>query len=198
MYHVELRQFPHNMCHFNLSERELLDTIVGAWARGAVDRDGRTQMEPAPGQADRARGSTSAARGAGDGPRLAQCTASERGRDRARAGAGRARPAQARRSAHRRRGRRAPTEQLLALLGSDPAALLAAWRLTAERRPSSRRASRSRWPKRRCARWTRASTEPTLHSGTPVVGVAQLVELRIVVPAVAGSIPVAHPKGKPC
>ena len=30
--------------------------------------------------------------------------------------------------------------------------------------------------------------------GTPVVGVAQLVELRIVVPAVAGSIPVAHPR----
>ncbi len=32
-YHIELRQFPHNFCHFNLSERELYDTIVGPWAR---------------------------------------------------------------------------------------------------------------------------------------------------------------------
>ncbi len=32
-YHVELRQFPHNFCHFNLSEPELYDTIVGPWAR---------------------------------------------------------------------------------------------------------------------------------------------------------------------
>jgi hypothetical protein len=32
-YHVELRQFPHNFCHFNLSEHELYDTIVGPWAR---------------------------------------------------------------------------------------------------------------------------------------------------------------------
>ena len=35
MYHVELRQFPHNMCKFNLSERELLDTIA---ARPAARR----------------------------------------------------------------------------------------------------------------------------------------------------------------
>src|ERR1039458_2902315 len=33
MYHIELRQFPHNMCHFNMTERELLDTVVVAWAR---------------------------------------------------------------------------------------------------------------------------------------------------------------------
>jgi hypothetical protein len=32
-YHVELRQFPHNFCHFNLGEPELYDTIVGPWAR---------------------------------------------------------------------------------------------------------------------------------------------------------------------
>lgn len=32
-YHIELRQFPHNFCHFNLSEHELYDTIVGPWAR---------------------------------------------------------------------------------------------------------------------------------------------------------------------
>jgi hypothetical protein len=32
MYHVELRQFPHNMCRFNLTEGELR-TIVDPWAR---------------------------------------------------------------------------------------------------------------------------------------------------------------------
>jgi hypothetical protein len=33
MYHVELRQFPHNFCRFNLTERELRETILDAWAR---------------------------------------------------------------------------------------------------------------------------------------------------------------------
>ncbi len=33
MYHLELRQFPHNVCHFNLSEQELA-AIVDPWVRG--------------------------------------------------------------------------------------------------------------------------------------------------------------------
>ena len=32
MFHIELRQFPHNVCRFNLSEQELR-TLVGPWAR---------------------------------------------------------------------------------------------------------------------------------------------------------------------
>ena len=32
-YHIELRQFPHNLCRFNLTERELYATIVDPWAR---------------------------------------------------------------------------------------------------------------------------------------------------------------------
>ncbi len=36
-------------------------------------------------------------------------------------------------------------------------------------------------------------TRAALDSATRLVGVAQLVELRVVVPAVAGSNPVAHP-----
>ena len=32
MFHVELRQFPHNLCRFNLSEQEL-HTLVEPWAR---------------------------------------------------------------------------------------------------------------------------------------------------------------------
>jgi hypothetical protein len=34
MYHVELRQFPHNFRRFNLTEAELRETILEAWARG--------------------------------------------------------------------------------------------------------------------------------------------------------------------
>ena len=35
MYHVELRQFPHNMCRFNLTDAELR-AIVEPWAREKV------------------------------------------------------------------------------------------------------------------------------------------------------------------
>ncbi len=35
MYHVELRQFPHNMCRFNLSDAELR-AIVEPWAQEKV------------------------------------------------------------------------------------------------------------------------------------------------------------------
>lgn len=33
MYHLELRQFPHNFCRFNLSEPELRAAVLDAWAR---------------------------------------------------------------------------------------------------------------------------------------------------------------------
>jgi hypothetical protein len=33
MFHIELRQFPHNLCRFNLEERELYATVVEPWAR---------------------------------------------------------------------------------------------------------------------------------------------------------------------
>lgn len=33
MYHVEMRQFPHNVCRFNLSEQELREVVLDAWAR---------------------------------------------------------------------------------------------------------------------------------------------------------------------
>ncbi len=34
MYHIELRQFPHNFCHFNLTAQALHETFLDAWARG--------------------------------------------------------------------------------------------------------------------------------------------------------------------
>jgi hypothetical protein len=33
VYHVELRQFPHNVCHFNMTAAQLDATVVDAWAR---------------------------------------------------------------------------------------------------------------------------------------------------------------------
>jgi hypothetical protein len=32
-YHIELRQFPHNACHFNLTAQQLSATVVEPWAR---------------------------------------------------------------------------------------------------------------------------------------------------------------------
>jgi len=46
MYHVELRQFPHNFCRFNLSERELHDTILDAWLRGEWIELGERRWNP--------------------------------------------------------------------------------------------------------------------------------------------------------
>ena len=45
-----------------------------------------------------------------------------------------------------------------------------------------------RWSAKYLAHWSQQ-----LYNRAPVVGVAQLVELRIVIPAVAGSNPVVHP-----
>lgn len=34
MFHLELRQFPNNLCRFNLTERELSELVLTRWARG--------------------------------------------------------------------------------------------------------------------------------------------------------------------
>lgn len=138
MYHVELRQFPHNMCRFNLSEGELVDTIVGAWAQEQWIEFGERKWNPhqarltvldgphlAVEELAMGRGWRNAQRQSEDvtervleQARTRQdaqaATASEAGAAAAVAGA---------------------DEQLLALLGADPGALLASWRLTAARRP---------------------------------------------------------------
>jgi hypothetical protein len=42
VFHIELRQFPHNFCRFNLSEPELRTEVLQAWARAeAVELGGR-------------------------------------------------------------------------------------------------------------------------------------------------------------
>jgi hypothetical protein len=46
MYHVEMRQFPHNFCRFNLTERELRETILDAWAHGEWIELGERKWSP--------------------------------------------------------------------------------------------------------------------------------------------------------
>ena len=45
MYHVELRQFPHNMSRFNLTEAEL-STIVEPWVREQMVEFGERKWSP--------------------------------------------------------------------------------------------------------------------------------------------------------
>jgi hypothetical protein len=45
-FHIELRQFPHNLCHFNLTEQELCATIVDPWAREEWIEMGERKWSP--------------------------------------------------------------------------------------------------------------------------------------------------------
>jgi hypothetical protein len=136
VYHVELRQFPHNMCKFNLSERELFDTIVGGWAQGQWIEMGERKWNPHQAKLRVLEGPHLPLEelAMGRGWRNAQHQ-SEDVTERV--------LAQARQSTQTPVAPRAtpiaptsaPVEQLQPLLGSDPAALLQAWRLSAERRP---------------------------------------------------------------
>ena len=144
MFHIELRQFPHNMCHFNMTERELLDTVVVAWAREQWIELGDRKWNPHQSklkvlegpeipieQLSMGRGWPTAQRHSEDVTErvLAQAKqADAKQADDAPAGlAGAATgppPPQD-----------APDATLLPLLGDDPTALLQAWRLAAGRRP---------------------------------------------------------------
>jgi hypothetical protein len=46
VYHVELRQFPHNFCRFNLTDRQLHEAILDAWARGDWIELGERKWSP--------------------------------------------------------------------------------------------------------------------------------------------------------
>jgi hypothetical protein len=136
VYHVELRQFPHNMCRFNLGERELVDTIVGAWAREQWIEFGERKWNPHQARLTVLEGPQLAVEelAMGRGWRNAQRHSEdvtervlEQARQDAQAAATAATEAEA--------GAAGADERLQPLLGSDPVALLAAWRLSAERRP---------------------------------------------------------------
>ena len=142
MYHVELRQFPHNMCRFNLSERELFDTVVEGWAQERWIEFGERKWNPhqarltvlegpqlAVEELAMGRGWRNAQRQSEDVTErvLAQARARQDARDTQVAAATLAAGAGA--------AGAGAGEQLSALLGADPGALLASWRLTAARRP---------------------------------------------------------------
>jgi hypothetical protein len=46
VYHVELRQFPHNLCRFNLTEQELRLTVLEPWARDQWIEMGERKWSP--------------------------------------------------------------------------------------------------------------------------------------------------------
>ena len=138
VYHVELRQFPHNMCRFNLSERELFDTVVEAWAQERWIEFGERKWDPHQArltvlegphleveQLAMGRGWRSAQRQGEDVTERVL----EQARERQDARAAAASEASASAAAA------GADEQLLGLLGADPGELLASWRLTAARRP---------------------------------------------------------------
>jgi hypothetical protein len=142
VYHVELRQFPHNMCRFNLSEEELVDTIVDAWAEDEWIEFGERKWNPHQARLKVLEGPQLAVEelAMGRGWRNAQRHSedvTERVLEQARARQDAAAAAAASKAAAAGAGTAAGAadEQLSALLGADPGALLASWRLTAARRP---------------------------------------------------------------
>jgi hypothetical protein len=142
VYHVELRQFPHNMCRFNLSEEELVATIVGAWVEDKWIEFGERKWNPNQARLTVLEGPQLAVEelAMGRGWRNAQRHSEdvtervlEQARARQDAAAAAAASEAAAAGADAAAG--AADEQLMALLGADPGALLASWRLTAARRP---------------------------------------------------------------
>ncbi len=144
MYHIELRQFPHNMCRFNLSEQELLATVTAPWAREQWIELGERKWSPhqakltvlegpelALDQLKMSRGWRNAQRQSEDvtervlaaAKQAAEATVAAVVGDPGGLATGSSAP------------RDASETGLLSLLGPDPAALLQAWRLVAERRP---------------------------------------------------------------
>jgi len=46
VYHIELRQFPHNFSHFNLTAQALQETVLDAWARDQWVEVGERRWNP--------------------------------------------------------------------------------------------------------------------------------------------------------
>lgn len=151
MFHIELRQFPHNACAFNLTETEL-SRIVEPWSREEWIEVGERKWSPHQARLTVLEGPHLPVEdlGMGRGWRNAQhqsTDVTERVIARALASSSAA-PAIAESSTrgapavspeHGAPGDdRAPVSldaELRPLLGSDPIALLQAWRLAAQRRP---------------------------------------------------------------
>jgi hypothetical protein len=144
VYHIELRQFPHNMCRFNLTEQELLATVTAPWAREQWIELGERKWSPhqakltvlegpelALDQLKMGRGWRNAQHQSEDvtervlaaAKQAAEATVAAVVGDTGVLATGSSVP------------RDASETGFLSLLGPDPAALLQAWRLVVERRP---------------------------------------------------------------
>jgi hypothetical protein len=144
VYHIELRQFPHNMCRFNLTEQELLATVTAPWAREQWIELGERKWSPhqakltvlegpelALDQLKMSRGWRNAQRQSEDVTERVLEAAKQAGEATVAVAAGGPGVLATGSSAPRD----ASESGLLSLLGPDPAALLQAWRLVVERRP---------------------------------------------------------------
>ncbi len=148
MYHLQLRQFPHNLCRFNLTDAQLR-AVLDPWARGEWVELGERKWNPNQATLTVIEGphlevyELSMGRGWRNAERRgkevtdqvlalmrevvarspsAAVPAAEAGAD----GAGEAPPD---------RTPQPTSPELMSLLGEDPEGLLQAWRLAARRRP---------------------------------------------------------------
>ncbi|HEV3318963.1 MAG TPA: hypothetical protein VG053_04410 [Solirubrobacteraceae bacterium] len=134
MFHVELRQFPHNACAFNLTDAEL-SQIVEPWSRDEWIELGERKWSPHQARLTVLEGPHLPIEdlAMGRGWRNAQHQ-SQDVTERVIAQALASAPA-APASGGTVAVPRSPDTELQPLLGSDPGVLLQAWRLAAERRP---------------------------------------------------------------
>lgn len=127
MFHVELRQFPHNVCRFNMTDAELA-TLVEPWAREQWVELGERKWSPHQARLTVLEGPQLPVEqlSMGRGWRNAQ-RQSEDVTERV--------LARATTTNDTTRAETTNDTELLSLLGTDPLALLQAWRLAAQRRP---------------------------------------------------------------
>jgi hypothetical protein len=158
MFHVQLRQFPHNFCAFNLSETELSQTLIEPWSRGQWVELGERKWSPHQArlvvlegphlpveELSMGRGWPTAQHQGEDVTErvIARAQASQQpGRDATadaavQSGSDGGAPSAAHGNSAALDGSAvgSPDAKLLSLLGADPSALLQAWQLAARRRP---------------------------------------------------------------
>jgi hypothetical protein len=125
MFHIELRQFPHNVCRFNMTEAELA-TLVEPWSREQWIELGERKWSP-----HQARLTVL------EGPQLPieQLSMGRGWRNAQRQSEDVTERVLARAATSDTRAETTNDTELLPLLGPDPAALLQAWRLAGQRRP---------------------------------------------------------------
>jgi hypothetical protein len=156
MYHVEMRQFPHNFCRFNLSEQELQEQVLDGWARQEWLQFGERKWNPHEAtltvlegprlelqELSMGRGWRNAQRRGEDvTERLVAARRAElaAGGGETQPGGGAARgpgsaPARGGAEPGRAVSVQALAAELVTLLGEDPASLIRAWQLALERHP---------------------------------------------------------------